>query len=62
MATDSFDPDALIGLEVAEAKDRVARVGMRVKVVDGSVTSLERGINRVTLFVKDGIVVRAGGF
>lgn len=60
--TSELDLDGLVGLAVDEAKERVAEMGMHVKVVDDPVTVLERGINRITLSVKDGVVIRAGGF
>ena len=54
------DADSLIGLPVADAKDKAEAEGVRVKVVvEGELSSAERGINRIVLITRDEIVVRA---
>ena len=55
------DLDGLIGLSLAEAKQRLEDAGLEVKVARaGQMTSGERKLdNRVLLVVKDGTVRRA---
>ena len=56
----AVDLDTLIGLPVADAKNLAEAEGVRVKVViEGELTSAERGINRIVLIARDEIVVRA---
>ena len=56
----ALEVDTLVGLAVTEAKQRAEDEGVRVKVVvEGEITSAERGIDRVVLKVKDDLVIRA---
>ena len=56
----AVDTDTLIGLPVADAKNLAETEGVRVKVVvEGELSSAERGINRIVLVSRDEIVVRA---
>ena len=56
----ALEVDNLVGLAVTEAKQRAEDEGVRVKViVEGEMTSAERGINRVVLKVKEGLVTKA---
>jgi len=56
----AIEVDTLIGLAITEATERVEDDGVRVKVVvEGELTSAERGVNRVVLIVKDDVVTEA---
>ena len=55
----AVDPPTLVGLPVENARASAERAGMRVKVVEGPVMTLERGINRIVLIVRQGVVVEA---
>ena len=56
----ALDVDALLGLAVADAERQAEAEGVRVKVVvEGDLSSAERGINRIVLIARDDTVVQA---